>query len=212
MGKVSPDVFGLMPGETPIDPSKLRKGAKRIKTRGQLNAAEAKNVLRAHMKYLVSTPSEKRAPFTLDWTAKLHAEMFGDLWTWAGKFRQIDLAGVGSRCFNVQVELRELLRDLRAWRESDMPLIEQAATLHHRSVLIHPFENGNGRWSRLLANILLRQHGSPVVAWPETDMVGCASSIRGQYIAALKQADQGDMESLLRLHERYLRTRPSPEA
>ena len=41
-------------------------------------------------------------------------------------------------------------------------LSEQAVLLHHRAVQIHPFENGNGRWSRLLANIWLKKHAHPI--------------------------------------------------
>ena len=66
----------LIPGQTPLhDRSGLR--IKTIRTLAQLNAAEAENILRATMKYLVSKPTQKMARFDVDWMKKLHVEMFG---------------------------------------------------------------------------------------------------------------------------------------
>lgn len=49
-------------------------------------------------------------------------------------------------------------------------VIATAAEFHHRAVWVHPFEDGNGRWARLLANIWLMQHDQPVTIWPATDL------------------------------------------
>ncbi|MBI4208502.1 MAG: Fic family protein [Deltaproteobacteria bacterium] len=38
---------------------------------------------------------------------------------------------------------------------------ELSARLHHRLVWIHPFENGNGRWARLIMNIHLKKYNLP---------------------------------------------------
>ena len=130
--------------------------------------------------------------------------MFGKIWTWAGNRRQIDLEGVGSRTYNIEVELNELLQDMAVWPARSMPLIEQATQLHHRAVKIHPFENGTGRWARLISNIWLKQHDSNIVSWPDKDLVGCSSEIREEYIACLKKADAGDLDPLISLHQRYL--------
>ena len=85
---------------------------------------------------------------------------------------------------------------------SDMPLLEQAARLHHSAVVIHPFENGNGRWSRMLANIWLKQNGSNLTFWPEAT-VGETSVIRDEYLQALKAADRMDFGPLFALHAKY---------
>ena len=83
-----------------------------------------------------------------------------------------------------------------------MSPLEQAAQLHYRAVWIHPFENGNGRWARLLANIWLSRHKSPLVVWPEA-MSGQESPIRSDYLKALKAADTGDFSPLMELHRQY---------
>jgi Fic family protein len=43
--------------------------------------------------------------------------------------------------------------------------IEISARLHYRAVVIHPFLNGNGRWSRMLANIYLKQNELKPTKW-----------------------------------------------
>jgi Fic family protein len=85
-------------------------------------------------------------------------------------------------------------------------LVERATMLHYRAVQIHPFAGGNGRWSRMLANIWLRLHKHPITRWPN-ELHGGASLIRKQYIAAIQLADHGDLDSLIELHRRY--TSPS---
>jgi Fic-DOC domain mobile mystery protein B len=190
-------------GETPIDPSGLRPALRKtVRSRAELNPIEAENIRRATVKYLAAKPSGRLAPFSLEWVLKLHKEMLGRVWVWAGQIRTVEL-NLGSPAWRIQTDLYNLLEDLCYWEDSDMPPAEQAAMLHYRAVSIHPFENGNGRWARLLASIWLKQHGAPVTVWPEDGITGGTSSIRKQYIQALKAADSGDMSRLIELHETY---------
>ncbi|MBX3387238.1 MAG: mobile mystery protein B [Phycisphaeraceae bacterium] len=190
-----------IPGQTPLlDYSGLR--AKGVRTAAELNEAEAENVRKATVKYLLAAPTKRAAPFDLAWLRRLHAEMLGDVWAWAGAFRRHE-TNIGSPPHRIEIDLQSMLEDLKIWHASGMPMLEQAARLHHVSVKVHPFTNGNGRWSRMLANIWLRRHGSAPIAWPETT-IGTASSIRGGYIQAVKAADSGDYSKLLALHERFI--------
>lgn len=76
--------------------------------------------------------------------------------------------------------------------------------IHFEAVRIHPFPNGNGRWSRLLGNIVLRQNDHPLVKWPE-ETIGVEQSVaRDKYLAAVKKADTGELTDLLGLHREYL--------
>jgi Fic-DOC domain mobile mystery protein B len=189
-----------LPGETPIDDiSGLR--IKGISTRAELNAAEAENVLKATLKYLAGRPSRRMAPFSVAWLLKLHREMFGEVWSWAGEIRTCDL-NIGVSFYQVRQELLVLADDLATWRQFGHDFVEQAARLHFRSVRIHPFLNGNGRWARMLANILLKQNRSPIIEWPEA-VIGTESTIRSEYIAAIKEADRGDDGPLIALHRRF---------
>lgn len=194
-------VWKPIPGETPIDDISGLK-PKGVTTRAQLNDVEARNIRKAVMRYLVTKPSRRQAPFTLRWCYKLHRQMFGEVWQWAGHKRATEL-NLGVPPHRIDVDLKNLMDDLAFWRESgEMDLIEQVARLHHRTVAIHPFLNGNGRWSRLLANIFLKQSGNKLTIWPE-ETVGNASIIRDEYLAAVRSADAGDYAPLIALHQRY---------
>lgn len=189
-----------IPGETPIDLSGLIP--KGVTSRAVLNVAEARNIAKALVKYLAGRPGPRQAPFTLHWLYVLHRDMFGNVWQWAGKRRNSEL-NLGVPYYQIDTDLQDMLDNLLYWRDhNSMPVIEQAARLHHRAVHIHPFLNGNGRWARLLANIWLRQMRHPLVDWPEPTM-GRESAIRKQYINAIQAADVGNYTPLIDLHRQF---------
>jgi Fic family protein len=59
-----------------------------------------------------------------------------------------------------------------------------AALFHHQFVSIHPFDDGNGRLSRILMNLILMQNGFPPVVIKMDD--------RQNYYALLNRADNND--------------------
>lgn len=188
-----------IPGETPIDISGLKVPG--VTNRGQLSIVEAENIRRAIVKYLGGSLTRRTARFDLSWMLKLHREMFGDVWTWAGATRTTNL-NLGVPWHQVQDRLQNLCEDLTYWQKHWPDFFEQAAHLHHRAVQIHPFLNGNGRWSRLLANLWLKLNKQPLTEWPE-ETIGETSIIRDEYLAAIRAADSGDYDPLIGLHRRY---------
>lgn len=136
-------IGGLLPGETPIDDiSGLKVPV--ITTRRELDSVEGENIRVALVKYFGQPPCDHVASFDLDWVLKLHREMFGDVWAWAGQVRTRNL-NLGDPHYLIRENLYNLLQDLETWAKYGMDRVEQAARLHHRAVLIHPFFNGNGR-------------------------------------------------------------------
>jgi Fic-DOC domain mobile mystery protein B len=203
-------VLSLRPikGETPIDLSHLVKSIRKtVTTRGALAVVEAENIRKVTLKYLAKKPTKRQAPFDYSWALLLHRQMFCNVWEWAGKLRNYNTS-IGLPWEQVETSLYNLMNGLFLWRESEMPLIEQAATLHYRAVQIHPFPNGNGRWSRLMANIWLKFNDHSIIDWPEAHISG-ESVIRAEYLDAIKAADKGDLDLLLRLHVRFS---PTPTA
>jgi Fic-DOC domain mobile mystery protein B len=159
---------------------------------------EAQNILKASLDYLGGMPNKKSTSFDTNFFLKLHEEMFGDVWDWAGKIRTVEL-NFGVKAYLVGTELKKLADDLDFWHENKIfGTIEISARLHHRSVVIHPFLNGNGRWSRMLANIYLKQNRLSPTKWNE-NLLAKENVHRGDYIQALKQADNGDYEELIKM-------------
>jgi fido (protein-threonine AMPylation protein) len=65
-------------------------------------------------------------------------------------------------------------------------------------VAIHPFPNGNGRWSRLAADALVVALGEPRFSWGAAgELLTEPALLRQRYIAALQAADAGDVAALM---------------
>jgi Fic-DOC domain mobile mystery protein B len=188
-------------GDTPFDGSGLK--LKSIKTRRELNEVEFASILRVTEKYLLTKPSRKIAPFNFDWLLGLHREMFGSIWSWAGEIRAAAKnIGVSPNIIAAELGVIAMEADKRHDETGDL-VITAAAEFHHRAVWVHPFEDGNGRWARLLANVWLMQHDQPATLWPATDLRNTESPIRDEYIAAIKQADMRNYGPLIDLHQRF---------
>ena len=91
--------------DTPFDGSGLK--LKNVKTRAELYKVEYNAILKVTEKYLLSPPSRRLAPFNYEWLLKLHEEMFGSIWEWAGTIRNTD-KNLGVRWEMVPTELGAL--------------------------------------------------------------------------------------------------------
>ena len=191
-------------GATYIDDiSGLKLDTSKQYTMDEIYLYEAKNITKATLKYLSATPDTKLAPFTYEWFMILNTDMFGDVWDWAGKFRHVELS-IGIKAYLVSTEIKKLVDDLAFWHENKtFEVVEIASRLHHRAVHIHPFLNGNGRWSRMLANIYLKQNGLEPTKWNE-NLLSKENPHRDDYINALKRADEGDYSVLIEMQGRLL--------
>ncbi len=74
------------------------------------------------------------------------------------------------------------------WK-SELHPVELAAILHHKYILIHPFDDGNSRVSRLLVNYVLMKNDLPPI------IIKSAENVK--YLQALRKADVGDMDSFV---------------
>ncbi|MBI2542407.1 Fic family protein [Candidatus Woesearchaeota archaeon] len=85
----------------------------------------------------------------------------------AGKIRIHKIIVTGSRTvFPTPEDVPKLLRDFFIWykkEEKKLNPVEFAALAHLKFVSIHPFSDGNGRISRLLANYVLKSNGYPMI-------------------------------------------------
>lgn len=177
------------PGATPLDPDEARGLIPtHIATQGQLNEWELQNILEGR---IWASGLRGADLLNLDFMQKLHRRMFGKTWHWAGTIRSTE-RNIGVEPAQIRVRVTELCRDVGAQVQNRAyTLREIAARFHHRLVAIHPFPNGNGRFARLIADLLLAAHGEPPFAWGEDDLTA-PNEIRQRYIAALRAADAND--------------------
>lgn len=127
----------------------------------------------------------------------LHKKMYNDVWKWAGQFRKTD-KNIGVGWTRIGIELKNLIDDTIYWIDhKTYAPVEIAIRFKHRIVAIHCFPNGNGRHSRLMADILIESvFGKEVFSWQMSNMVK-ADKTRKEYIAALRQADSGNINPLI---------------
>jgi Fic-DOC domain mobile mystery protein B len=126
----------------------------------------------------------------------LHRRMSRDVWNWAGTYRTSD-KNLGVERQLILPRLYEAMEQTRYWTENKtFSQDEIAVRFHHALVSIHPFPNGNGRWSRLMADILIVKLGGKRFTWGRGTL-RAADETRATFIAALKAADRQDFTTLL---------------
>ncbi len=108
-----------------------------------------------------------KGQLSLEVVKKWHAMMFKNTTDYiAGKIRIHRIIVTGSRVvFPHPEDVQKLLKEFFNWHRKEgkkMNPVELAALVHLKFVSIHPFSDGNGRISRLLANYILKKHGCPL--------------------------------------------------
>jgi len=163
-----------------------------ITLRHELNEAEQVNIgLAQHW-----AGARTRDVLDRDFLSELHRRMFGDVWRWAGQYRTT-ARNIGVDAHKIASEMQLAIDDARYWAEhATYPADEIAVRFSHRLVAIHPFPNGNGRFSRLVGDLLALRFGQPPFTWGRTSLVSTGET-RSQYIAALRAADNHDIRPLL---------------
>ncbi len=185
----------LPDGATPLDGEELEGLLPtHLVNRSQLNEWEQQNI-EAALLWL----SLQRRPRPLEeaWLRRLHLEMFGQSWRWAGQYRSSDKS-IGADWRQIRMQVPALLADIAYQVEHRVEPVDQIVIrFHHRLVSIHLFPNGNGRHARLIADVLNEQLGAPRFSWGGSSNLVEASILRQRYISALQQADRGDISALL---------------
>jgi Fic-DOC domain mobile mystery protein B len=187
-----------LPGQTSLDQLEIEGLIAYIHDKKEVDEAEARNILEARKwVYARQRKFSVNQVLTITWITELHKQIFGEVWNWAGKFRST-MKNIGVPAYKISVELQSMLNDTKdrvenkvTWNFSNE---EIAIYLAHTAVQIHPFANGNGRWSRELADAFLTAMGSPRLSWGST----LPPEIQHQrMIEAMKNGDDGKFETLM---------------
>lgn len=190
------DLFQEPDDATPLDPA-LRGDLLQtwITTRADLNEAEEENILDG-ADWARRRRGGAQALLNEDFSKSLHEQMFGDVWKWAGSYRQNEL-NIGIAPHLVPAEMPVMFDNARFWVENNtFPPDDIAVRLHHRLTQIHGFPNGNGRHARMMADLLIEKLGGKPFSWG-SGSIHDTGTLRTTYINALKAADNHDFAPLL---------------
>lgn len=167
-----------------------------IATRGELDEFEQYNIEQAIL-WSMSRSFKPDMVFTEKFIRMVHQQMYGLVWRWAGEFRKTN-KNIGVDKWQIATELRYLLDDGVFWHAHTTYLPDELALrFKHRLVSVHCFPNGNGRHSRLMADIIVSKvYRQEVFSWGAAGLTRKGEA-RSAYLAALKAADTGNMQPLL---------------
>lgn len=184
-------------GQTPLSEEE-KEGLliKSITTHGELDEHEQLNIEEA-VKWTIQNSFNVNEILIENFIRKLHKKMFKNVWSWAGEFRRSE-KNIGVKWVRIGLDLRQLLDDTKYWIEKETyPPDELAIRFKHRLVNIHCFPNGNGRHSRLMADVIVENiFDKDVFTWNYSNMVK-AGQTRRDYIVAIRQGDNGNIQPLI---------------
>jgi Fic-DOC domain mobile mystery protein B len=167
-----------------------------ITTHGELDEFEQNNIIKA-IEWTIGRKFKKEYILSEEFVKELHKRMLGEVWAWAGKFR-LSEKNLGIPFHQIGTQLKQLNGDCLFWIESQsMSEEEIAITYKHKIVNIHCFANGNGRHSRLMADVIISQiFNKNVFKWHESTLVKKGEE-RSNYLSAIREADKGDIQPLI---------------
>lgn len=184
-------------GQTPLSEEEM-EGLKipSITTRKELDEFEQLNIEKA-IEWTLRARLKPEQLFSEKFIKDLHKKMYGDVWKWAGNFRNSE-KNIGIKSYMVTMALKQLLDDALFWYQNNTyPQDEMAIRFKHRLVSIHCFPNGNGRHSRLIADLIVTKlYNANYFTWGRSNLVQ-ANETRTNYIKALREADNQNFTPLI---------------
>jgi len=169
---------------------------KTIGTKAQLDAFEQIGIEEAIL-WSMRLQLTAETFLTESFVRKVHKKMFGKVWQWAGTYRKTE-KNIGIDKWLIPTELKYMLDDTAYWiTKSVFSPDEICMRFKHRLVSIHCFANGNGRHSRLVADMMAEKlFQRPIFTWGSLAYSSPAQQ-RAAYLNALRQADKGNYEFLI---------------
>lgn len=169
-GEILPNLLGITDEET-------------------LHNAEFEGFLMAEILFTEKlTPKTK---FSVKYICDIHRTALKELYSFAGRFRSVNISKGGfvfpaGRFIpdSMRIFEEEILSQLPDHYTSQQALIKDIAKVHGELLFIHPFREGNGRTSRILADLMARKQGYPSLNFKRIDF--------NEYIIAVQQVARKD--------------------
>ena len=176
-----------------------------VKRKREMDALEAVKLSEATDWAIRNYSADHR--FTAQDINVLHQQWLGTIYQWAGQHRQVNISKDGfTFAMTAQVSrlMTEFERDVLArytpcnFNNRD-EVIEALAITHCELVLIHPYREGNGRTSRLLATLMALQAGLPLL-----DFSGITGKQKQAYFQAVQAGLGRDYELMKNIFRKVI--------
>ncbi|MBI5438680.1 MAG: Fic family protein [Nitrosomonadales bacterium] len=158
-----------------------------IRSSAEMDVAEASALVKAMDGFVRMYDEAHR--FTASDIREFHRLWLGDIYAWAGEYRQVNVSkgdfpfAAAARVPALMVEFeRDVLRRCTPCNFTVRDEVVRAlAETHVELVLIHPFQDGNGRVARVLSTLMALQAGLPLL-----DFSTIADKKKNGYFAAVQ--------------------------
>jgi len=170
-----------------------------------MNDVELELLAKLYEDILVGVQQDQK--ITTDDLCEWHRKWLGNVYEWAGQQRSVNM-GKGDLHFASAQQIPRLLEELDnkylkkftpCHTFDDEMLVEAIAVVHVEFILVHPFREGNGRLSRLLANVMALQARKPELDFSAWD------ADRETYFAAIRFGLACNYEPMKQLVRQVLR-------
>ena len=114
--------------------------------------------------------------------AEIHRFLFGEIYEFAGKLREVNIAK-GNFRFAPVMYLREAIGNIEKMSQSSFDeIIEKYVEMN----VAHPFREGNGRSMRIWLDMMLKKETGQVMDWRKVD--------KDDYLLAMERSPVRDIE------------------
>ena len=186
--------YELPENQGEILPNKL--GLKTIK---EIGLSEFEGFLKAEIIFTEALSSKTK--FSVNYIQRLHKTALGHLYSFAGKFRDVNMSKAGfpfaSARFLTDTMSQfqdEIFANLPGKYLNKEKLIRDIAIVHGELLVIHPFREGNGRTARILANLMMRKQGYESLRFEKID-----EKQFDFYVAAVQKSAEKDYSKMIEL-------------
>jgi len=165
----------------------------------EINEVEVQLLEQLYVEVLITQQPDSR--LSISDLKHWHRLWLGNVYDWAGQERSVNM-GKGGFLFAPAAQIPRLLAQfekdcLHRWTPChglhDEQLVEAIAITHVELILIHPFREGNGRLSRLLADVMMAQAGKEPLDYSTWD------ANKDAYISAIHQGMQSNYQPIQHL-------------
>ena len=177
---------------------RVLKNLLHITSKHEMDRVEGREQVRA-LETLASL-YDREHRFTAIDLCRIHRLWLGDIYPWAGKYRQVNVKK-DSFSFAAAAQIPKLMTEfeegpLKRYTpcRSRENLAAGLAEVHVELVLIHPFREGNGRVARLLAVLMGLQAGLPALYFDKL-----SGRKRQEYFAAVQAGLDRNYEPMAKL-------------